>query len=139
MLDDGDMIKKRLVIENDDHLYNLKDCLYINQQTGGIPIVFDSFHHECYGNGESVKIALEEAMSTWDRNRDGLPIVDYSSQDLGNERNNKNRKGKHAETIDTRLFKTFLKETEGLDFDIMLEIKDKEKSALKALEVSKRN
>jgi UV DNA damage endonuclease len=139
LLDDDDMIKRRLVIENDDHLYNLRDCLYINQQTGSIPIVFDSFHHECYGNGESVKIALEQAMSTWDRSGDGLPVVDYSSQDLGNERNNKNRKGKHAETIDTRLFRKFLKETEGLDFDIMLEIKDKEKSALKALEVSKRN
>ena len=34
-------IKKRLAIENDDHLYNLNDCLYISQQTD-ILIVFDS-------------------------------------------------------------------------------------------------
>jgi hypothetical protein len=68
--------------------------------------------------------------------KDGLPIVDYSSQDTRNKEDNKSsRKGKHAETIDTSLFRKFLKETEGLDFDIMLEIKDKEKSALKALEV----
>jgi UV DNA damage endonuclease len=37
------------------------------------------------------------------------------------------------------LFKTFLKETHDLDFDIMLEIKDKEKSALKALELLRTN
>ena len=135
--DDNDSIRRRLVIENDDRLYSLKDCLQINQQTG-IPIVFDSFHHECYSNEEQppllLQIALQKAMSTWKSTKDGLPIVDYSSQDTRNKRDNKsNRKGKHAETIDTTLFRKFLKETEGLDFDIMLEIKDKEKSALNAL------
>lgn len=137
LVDDEDSIKRRLVIENDDRLYSLKDCLQINQQTG-IPIVFDSFHHECYSNGELslLQIALQEAMLTWKSREDGLPIVDYSSQDTRNKGDNKsNRKGKHAETIDTILFKKFLKKTEGLDFDIMLEIKDKEKSALKALGV----
>jgi UV DNA damage endonuclease len=138
-LDIDDTIKTRLVIENDDRLYSLKDCLYISQQTGGIPIVFDSFHHECYCNGEFLKFALQEAMSTWNRSKDGLPIVDYSSQDLGNERKNKSRKGKHARRIEIRSFKKFLKETEGLDFDIMLEIKDKEKSALKALQALSKN
>jgi UV DNA damage endonuclease len=54
-------IKRRLVIENDDHLYSLQDCIYINKQTG-IPIIFDSFHHACYNNGESLKDALEAAM-----------------------------------------------------------------------------
>jgi UV DNA damage endonuclease len=29
-------IKNRLVIENDDSLYNLHDCIYINQQTGRV-------------------------------------------------------------------------------------------------------
>jgi UV DNA damage endonuclease len=100
-------IKNRLVIENDDRLYNLQDCIYINQQTG-IPIVFDSFHHECYNNGESLKGALEMAMSTWNMSSDGLPMIDYSSQNLGNgtHHNNYNKKrrrnGKHAQTIDTK-------------------------------------
>ena len=135
-------IKKRLIIENDDHLYSLRDCLYIHHQTG-IPILFDSFHHECYNNGESLKSTLEEAMATWDRIKDGLPMVDYSSQDKGNGtdyNNNKNRrKGRHAQAIDLTSFEKFLNETAGLDFDIMLEIKDKEKSALKASYTLKRN
>jgi UV DNA damage endonuclease len=133
-------IKKRLVIENDDHLYGLLDCLYINQQTG-IPIVFDSFHHQCYSNGESLRAAVEAAMYTWNKTKDGLPMVDYSSQDLrnGTDYNNKNRKkGRHAQTIEMISFEKFLNETEGLDFDMMLEIKDKEKSALRALRTLKR-
>jgi len=130
-------IKKRLVIENDDRLYSLKDCLSINQETS-IPIVFDSLHHELLNNEEPLRIALEKAMSTWKMSSDGLPIVDYSSQNSvqGKE---KIRKGKHAESIDLTLFKKFLEETQNLDFDIMLEIKDKEKSALKVLEVKRTN
>jgi UV DNA damage endonuclease len=129
-------IKKRLVIENDDHLYSLKDCLNINQETS-IPIVFDSFHHELLNNEEPMRIALEKAMSTWKMSRDGFPIVDYSSQNSVKGKENKIRKGKHAEKIDLTLFKKFLEETQNLDFDIMLELKDKEKSALKALEVKR--
>jgi UV DNA damage endonuclease len=45
------------------------------------------------------------------------------------------RRGKHGLTIDLTLFRNFIKQTEGLDFDLMLEIKDKEKSALKALDL----
>ncbi len=47
----------------------------------------------------------------------------------------KTKKGKHTTTIDQILFNRFLNETAGLDFDLMLEIKDKEKSALIALEL----
>ena len=130
-------IKKRLVIENDDRLYSLMDCLSINQETG-VPIVFDVFHHELLNNDEPLRIALQKAMSTWKMSNDGLPIVDYSSQNKVNG-GDKGRRGRHTETIDLKLFNRFLKETQDLDFDIMLEIKDKEKSALKTLEFLKTN
>jgi UV DNA damage endonuclease len=131
-------IKKRLVIENDHRLYSLMDCLSINQETG-VPIVFDVFHHELTNNDEPLRIALQKAMSTWIMSYDGLPIVDYSSQNKVNGRENKGRRGRHADAIDLKLFNRFLKVTQDLDFDIMLEIKDKEKSALKALEYLRRN
>jgi UV DNA damage endonuclease len=131
-------IKKRLVIENDDRLYSLMDCLSINQETG-IPMVFDVFHHELLNNDEPLRVALQKAMSTWKMSYDGFPIVDYSSQNKVNRGENKGRRGRHTETIDLILFKRFLKETQDLNFDIMLEIKDKEKSALKTLELLRTN
>ena len=133
-----DVIKRRLVIENDDRLFNLMDCLSINNQTG-IPIVFDSFHHELFCNGEPLRVALCEALLTWNKDTDGTPMVDYSSRNnTADRKDSKSRKGKHAETINAILFKKFIEQTEGLDFDIMLEIKDKEKSALKGLESTQR-
>ena len=124
----SEAIRKRIVIENDDHLFNLKDCLEIHQQTG-IPIIFDNFHHECFSHSkESMIQAIKKASLTW-KVKDGLPMLDYSSQSKGE------RKGKHATTLDPLLFCNFIKETQRLDFDLMLEIKDKEKSALTALKL----
>ena len=113
-------IRRRLVIENDDRLYSIKDCLEINIITK-IPIVFDTLHHECLHNGEILRDALQEIRKTW-RDSDGIPMVDYSNQAPGK------RAGKHAQSIDANEFKKFIEDTEGLDFDIMLEIKDKEMS-----------
>jgi UV DNA damage endonuclease len=120
-------LRKRLVIENDDRLYSLRDCLEVHRRTR-IPVIFDSFHHEQLNEGESRAEAVSMAQRTWGK-RDGDLMVDYSSQQKGQ------RRGKHAESIDLRHFRRFLRDTEGLDFDIMLEIKDKERSALKALRV----
>ena len=97
-----------------------------------IPILFDSFHHECLNSGdEPVISALRKAMSTWKKDRDGIPMVDYSSQsvidiDYYGMVKSKTKRGKHTTTIDQNLFQRFLKETIGLDFDLMLEIKDRE-------------
>lgn len=126
-LDKG--LKKRLAIENDDRLYGIKDCLRINEICQ-VPVIFDSFHHECLNGGEAVFTALSDVAETW-RKSDGIPMVDYSSQQPGA------RKGKHTTSIDPVLFSDFLEETNEFDFDIMLEIKDKEKSALKAIGIAK--
>jgi len=126
MLDDS--VRKRLVIENDDLLYTLRDCLAISEQTH-IPILLDTFHHQINSSGESLKEALKLVTPTW-KTEDGLPMLDYSSHlEDGSKR-------QHAESIDVNHFRKFLKDSKPFDFDVMLEIKDKEKSALEAVELA---
>ncbi|KAA9340897.1 UV DNA damage repair endonuclease UvsE [Adhaeribacter soli] len=122
-------IKHRLVVENDDRLYSLRDCLYLHEQTG-IPILFDNFHHECLNNGEPMTDALQMAAATW-KEQDGVPMMDYSSQAYGQ------RKGKHTDDIVEELFRNFLLDLGELDMDMMLEIKNKEISALKAVQIAR--
>lgn len=122
------IVKKRLVVENEDSRYNLSECLKINAETR-IPVLFDVFHHEVNNYGESLQEAFELFTRTWG-NGDGLPMVDYSSQKTGY------RIGNHAETIDLKHFQEFLEGSRPYDFDVMLEIKDKEKSALKAIKIA---
>ncbi len=121
-------IKKRLVIENDDHLYNLKDCIEIHEYIG-IPILFDVFHHICFDNNLPLHIALQISNNTWNHSKDGIMMIDYSNQELNQ------RKGKHSHTLDIKQFEKFILSVSNLDFDIILEIKDKEKSAIKAIEI----
>ncbi|MCG6946891.1 MAG: UV DNA damage repair endonuclease UvsE [Deltaproteobacteria bacterium] len=124
-------LKSRLVIENDDRSYSLKDCLSVHQKIG-IPILFDAFHHQCLNNGETLRQGLQHSGTTWKKS-DGIPMIDYSSQQRGQ------RSGSHAKTLNIALFKKFLLETKGLDFDLMLEIKDKEASAFKALKILRKH
>ncbi|MHB8164781.1 MAG: UV DNA damage repair endonuclease UvsE [Methanoregula sp.] len=121
-------IRNRLVIENDERLYTIRDCLALHERTG-IPVIADSFHHALHNNGERFSDLLKSLKATW-KTHDGIPMVDYSSQEPGK------RVGAHAEHIVPEVFRQFLHETILADFDIMLEIKDKEKSALSALEIA---
>jgi len=53
-------------------------------------------------------------------------MVDYSSQKM------EGKMGRHAETINLEDFREFLDKSKPYDFDVILETKDKEASALKA-------
>ena len=124
----SEKVKKRLVIENDDHIYNLNDCIEIHLNTD-IPILFDIFHHQCFGDNLPLIHAVQTASDTWYKNRDGIIMIDYSNQEP-NE-----RKGKHSNTLDMKQFKEFILSIASLDLDIMLEVKDKENSAKNAIRI----
>jgi UV DNA damage endonuclease len=128
-LDEG--ILRRLVVENDDSRYTLADCLRIHAETG-IPVLFDVFHHTVNPSGEGVAEAVELSGATW-RPHDGILMVDYSTAMPGG------RRGRHTESIDTADFAEFLGRTAPADMDIMLEIKDKEKSALAAVGIARQD
>ncbi len=117
-------IKERIVIENDDKIYTVDDCLYINKKTR-VPVVFDYFHNEC---NPIKKVNYTKIIKTW-KKKDGNPIFHYSDQLEGG------RKGSHSLTIDVKEYKKFKKEIKKYNMDLMLEVKDKELSVLKVKNV----
>ena len=121
-------VRRRLAIENDDRLYTLADCLWLHRKTR-LPVIFDTLHHQILSSGEPLEEALSLAFSTWSPQK-GRPMLDYSDQEAGG------RPGKHAYSLNLAAFKRFLKRSRPHDFDVMLEIKDKESSAKKALEAA---
>ena len=118
-------VRRRLTVENDERLYPLADCLALSGETG-VPVLFDAFHHAIRNGGESLPDALAAAGRTWGP-ESGPLLVDYSSQKPGQ------RAGTHADSLDEADFARFLRASRPHDFDLMLEIKDKERSALRAL------
>ena len=124
-------IQDLLVIENDDRSYSLSDCMKIHSEIG-IPVLFDIFHHEILNHDESLSEAMKQAASTWG-GADGIPMIDYSSQSSGE------RIGKHAQTVDIAHFRQVFEALESFDYDMMLEIKNKETSALQVIEFIREN
>lgn len=124
-----DSIRDRLAIENDERQFGLADCLELHQRTG-VPVIFDTFHHSILNAGEPLADAMRLAAGTWSPH-DGPLMVDYSSQDLTKQ------VGAHCVTVDPADLRSTLEATRQTDFDLMLEIKDKEHSALIALEIAR--
>lgn len=117
-------VKRRLVVENDDRLYTVQDCWQLYEHIG-TPIVFDNLHYAMLNNGELMLDAFALANRSWSA-EDGVAMIDYSSQ--GEEK----RMGAHAQSIDETDFRAFIEQVRTYKFDLMLEIKDKQASALKA-------
>lgn len=109
------IVRSRLVLENCEK-WSVDDVLE-TAQGAGIPVVFDSFHYECYEklySGQSVVDDIfPEILNTWGTTR---PKVHVSEQAPGK------RVGAHSDYIG-RLPPIF--EIPG-DFDIMVEAKMKE-------------
>jgi len=124
-------IKQRLVIENDDRSYTVDDCIGIYRETG-VPVLFDVFHHELNNSRSNLTNVLATITKTWQA-QDGIPMVDYSSRYPGS------LKVSHAASIESSDFERFLATTQPYDCDIMLEIKDKEISALRAVEIARKD
>ncbi|MDD2181499.1 MAG: UV DNA damage repair endonuclease UvsE [Bacilli bacterium] len=119
-------IKERLVIENDDKSYNIQDVLKIHKHTN-IPVVFDNLHHSINHNDLRDDLYwILKCIKTW--SKDGSRTkVHYSEQDINKQR------GSHSKTIDINIFDGYYSSVKKLDLDIMLEVKDKNLSAIKCI------
>jgi UV DNA damage endonuclease len=141
----GERAKARLVIENDDRSFGLRDVLGLAERTG-LRVVWDALHHRCY---DPDRIPFEEALSlalaTWPE--DVVPKIHYSSPRTAVEERRK-KVGRrverqivlpplraHADLIDPIGFEAFLRgPAAGRDFDVMLEAKAKDLALLRLRE-----
>jgi len=80
-------------------------------------------------DSQPIKNAMGSTCNTWNKNKDGVMMIDYSSQEPNS------RKGRHASTIGVIKFKNLISSTIEFSYDLMLEIKDKEKSAFKSQQI----
>ncbi|MHB1484983.1 MAG: UV DNA damage repair endonuclease UvsE [Saccharofermentanales bacterium] len=123
----NDSVKSRLVIENDDKSYNISEVLQIGR-TLGIPVVFDNLHHAVNPpeNSETENHWINECKQTWTV-KDGIQKIHYSQQD------DIKKHGSHSGSIKIDEFISFYKRLQRDDLDIMLEVKDKNISAIKCI------
>lgn len=129
----NEAIKDRLVIENDDRSYTIEDVLEISERTGA-PVVYDNLHNAINFTDLDKTDAfwIEKAQQTWSK-EDGRPKVHYSQQQLNA------RAGSHSKTIRIDEFLIYYDEIKKFDIDIMLEVKDKNLSAVKCILTSDNN
>lgn len=120
-------IKRRLVIENDEKLFDICDVLKIGKDLN-IPVVYDNLHNAVnpFDNIKTDSYWIERCKHTW-RPVDGLQKVHYSQQ------NPSKKSGAHADSIGINSFLKFYNEVGRKDLDIMLEVKDKNISAIKCI------
>lgn len=123
----SESVRKRLVIENDEKCFSISDVLYIADRLS-IPVVFDTLHHSINPPDPPKDHAwwINLCRRTWTE-ADGTPKIHYSQQAPGKI------PGAHSDTIDTDTFLAFYNTVRHMDLDIMLEVKDKNISALKCL------
>jgi UV DNA damage endonuclease len=120
-------IRKRLVIENDDKLYNISDVLHISNKIN-IPVIFDNLHNSINpcDEKESEFNWIQMCNKTWKR-IDGPQKIHYSQQ------NPLKKIGSHSNTIRVNEFIKFYNILKDKSIDIMLEVKDKNLSAIKCI------
>jgi UV DNA damage endonuclease len=137
--------RSRLVLENDDRLFGLRQALDLARRAG-VPLVFDIHHHRCHNpEGLEDREALELALASWPAGV--TPKIHFSSPrlDIGEKRKKVGRRVErtlvlpdarlHADLIDPIAFEALLRHTaKGLEFDVMLEAKGKDLALLRLRE-----
>ncbi|EJO5346112.1 UV DNA damage repair endonuclease UvsE [Clostridium botulinum] len=132
----SDSAKKRLILENDEKNYSIKDILSICNSIH-VPSVFDNLHHRVKMNKNfddltEIKEILVKVKETWTK-KDGNIKVHYSNQ------NPYKRPGAHSQYIFLDEFLKYYSILKEFNADVMLEVKDKEISAIKCINSLKSN
>lgn len=123
--------KRRLVIENDDKSYSIRDVLTITEQIN-VPAILDYHHLCCHNDGEGLAEILPAVQRSWGERR---MKFHFSSPRSESEFRS------HSDYIDSTDFVQFLHQVHRLgvtDFDVMLECKAKDLALLRLREECKK-
>lgn len=109
-------VRKFIILENDDKVFNIKDVLYICNKLG-IPMVLDYHHYICNNDGECFYDYIDKIFSTW---KNDTPKVHFSSP------KSKKEFRSHHDFINPDDFMCFCDSVKSLkyNFDIMIEAKE---------------
>ena len=125
-------IRRRLVLENCERCFSIKDCILISNEVG-VPIVFDTHHYDCYKalhpgeKFESPDYYIGYILQSWHK-RGIKPKFHVSEQGSG-------RCGHHSDYIETIPdYLLNIPDLYAVDIDIMIEAKKKELAIFKLYE-----
>ncbi|MBE6152075.1 MAG: UV DNA damage repair endonuclease UvsE [Firmicutes bacterium] len=120
-------IKKSIVIENDDKIFNIIDTLELCEKINR-PMVLDYHHYICNNGNIEIKDFYKKIFSTW---KNINPKIHFSSP------KNKTKKDirSHHDYINSDDFISFIEQVKYLNFDldIMLEAKAKDEALFRLL------
>jgi UV DNA damage endonuclease len=138
-----EVVRRRLVLEHDDLRFSAADTLRIHSRTG-VPLVFDHQHFLCLNpDGLDLRDTLARMLATWPA---GVrPKVHFSSPktDFRQTQRKDRRSGKsrtvalapvwtgHADFVHPFEFIGFMRQCQGLAFDVMIEAKAKDLALLR--------
>jgi len=120
-------IKKMIILENDDKIYNIKDTLSICEELN-IPMVLDYHHYICNNENEDINDYLPKILKTWESEKLNHKMH-FSSPKSPKE------KRSHSEYIQSDDFIKFINilKKYNTDVDIMLECKAKDEALFRLI------
>lgn len=126
-------VKQRLILENDDRSYNIGEVLEIGTMLHA-PVVFDNLHNAINPCNKQMSDAywIDQCRKTWNQ-KDGNQKIHYSQQAP------LKKPGSHSNFIRINEFMSFYDSIGRKDLDIMLEVKDKNLSAVKCMNCTSHN
>ncbi len=120
-------LQNSIAIENDDKIFNIKDCLYLSKVLN-IPFVLDYHHYNCNNDGEDIDDYFKEIFNTWKVLR---PKMHFSSP----KSKLKKEFRSHHDYINVDDFILFLERIKkyNTDVDVMLEAKAKDEALFRLI------
>ena len=116
-------LRNHILLENDDKSYTISDIMEIHKENG-VRVVLDLHHMYC--NNDGTELDLEAIFATCGAGK--VPKIHLSSPKSVEAFRS------HSEIIDFDYCKDFFEKYKGLEFNVMIEAKDKDLAVEKFIE-----